>query len=187
MSFAWQRANRLVAAGAAVALLGALGLELRRAFEEPPAAPEPTLSAAGDAPIAPAAEGIASFHLFGRAEAVAMPAAGDEADAAASPLRLVGLLSGAHPRALIAADGEDALYAPGDRLPGDWHVERIDADGVELVQGARRHRLRIDWTAPAAAVSAAPEPQPDAAAAGDATAAAVPEPIEVPRSAGVPQ
>jgi hypothetical protein len=65
------------------------------------------------------------------------------ADELATQLRLVGIISGVRPTAvLVGADGHHYVQV-GDSLPGGWRVGQIDQRGVALTKGANHARLAL--------------------------------------------
>ena len=62
---------------------------------------------------------------------------------AETQLRLVGLLFGARPSAvLVGADGHHYVRV-GDDLPGGWRLAQIDQRSVTLTKGGQRARLQL--------------------------------------------
>jgi len=65
------------------------------------------------------------------------------AEELAIQLRLVGIISGVRPTAvLVGADGHHYLRQ-GDIVPGGWRVAQIDQRGVLLTKGSARARLGL--------------------------------------------
>ncbi|WP_448585945.1 type II secretion system protein N [Thermaurantiacus sp.] len=140
-------------------------------------------SATGPAPAprAPAADLsiLARFDPFFRD---APTAAADELPVSALPLALKGVrldpASGRGVAFIAGADGQQALYAPGEAVADGVTLARIESDRVVLAAAGRLEALWLDEAAGPAPVTAAASAPAAAAPVAAGTGAASPRPDE---------
>jgi len=58
-------------------------------------------------------------------------------------LRLVGLVSGVHPLAVIAGDGTRYFVRVGDSLPSGWRLSKLEYRSVSLTRGSENTTLTM--------------------------------------------
>lgn len=160
----WARVALALAATAAV--FGALRLlmliGLGPSLPAPgPAVPDPAFEAAQS--IAPPAQSIAAWHLFGNASGpIDLAALAQTAPATALKLTLRGTLNEDAPEggiAIIADEaGVDQAYRVGDTLPGDARLEGIYAGRVLLSRAGVNESLSLPRADGGAATTPTPRP-----------------------------
>jgi Tfp pilus assembly protein PilP len=69
-------------------------------------------------------------------------------DPSQTEFRLVGVISGTYPLAVIAAEGSRHFVRVGETLPSGWRVAKLDDDSVLLAKGQDRITLSLSEDGP---------------------------------------
>jgi hypothetical protein len=73
----------------------------------------------------------------------ATPTVPSAAEEVAAHLRLVGIISGVRPTAVLVGGDGHHYVRQGDTLPGGWRIAQVDQRGVILTKGSARARLGL--------------------------------------------